>query len=85
MQRPTPRWPTVPPASSPLGHNGNLINAPQLRRELARYWDVEFQGSTDSEVIAHMFAKAPGATWEERTAYCMRQNGRRVLSRNAHP
>ena len=56
-----------------LGHNGNLINAPQLRRELSEYWDVEFQGSTDSEVIAHMFAKAPGATWEERSAYCMRR------------
>ena len=56
-----------------LGHNGNLINAPLLREELTRNWGVEFQGSSDSEVIAHMFAKAPGTTWEERSAYCMRR------------
>ena len=56
-----------------LGHNGNLINAALLREDLIRNWGVEFQGNSDSEVIAHMFAKAPGTTWEERSAYCMRR------------
>ena len=56
-----------------LGHNGNLINAARLREDLIRNWGVEFQGNSDSEVIAHMFAKAPGTTWEERSAYCMRR------------
>ena len=56
-----------------LGHNGNLINAARLREDLIRNWRVEFQGNSDSEVIAHMFAKAPGTTWEERSAYCMRR------------
>ena len=56
-----------------LGHNGNLINAAELREDLIQNWGAEFQGNSDSEVIAHIFAKAPGATWEERSAYCMRR------------
>lgn len=36
-----------------LGHNGNLINAPQLRRELLER-GVGLQTSTDSELILHM-------------------------------
>ncbi len=38
-----------------LAHNGNLINTMVLRRELEAY-GVTFEGSTDSEVIAHLIA-----------------------------
>jgi amidophosphoribosyltransferase len=55
-----------------LGHNGNVINASDLRNELSG-WGLTFDGSSDSEVIAQLFANAPGATWEERSAYCMRR------------
>ncbi len=56
-----------------LGHNGNVINARELREELVRDWGSVFTGSTDSEVIAELYATAPGETWEERSAYCMRK------------
>lgn len=39
-----------------LAHNGNLINAPQLRRELA-YTGAIFQTTIDSEVIAYHIAR----------------------------
>ena len=55
-----------------LGHNGNVINALELRRELAE-WGATFTSTTDSEVIAHLLAWAPGQSWEERTAYMMRR------------
>jgi len=53
-----------------ISHNGNLINAPHLRRELEAR-GVRFEGTTDSEVIAHLIAGAPVATIEEAMAYCM--------------
>jgi amidophosphoribosyltransferase len=56
-----------------LGHNGNVINARELREELATEWGSKFEGTTDSEVIAELYAKAPGETWAERSAYCMRR------------
>lgn len=39
-----------------LAHNGNLINAPELRRELA-YTGAIFQTTIDSEVIAYFIAR----------------------------
>ncbi len=42
-----------------IGHNGNLINAPQLRRELLER-GVGLTTSTDSEVIIHLLAGAGG-------------------------
>ncbi|MFQ5878956.1 MAG: amidophosphoribosyltransferase [Dehalococcoidia bacterium] len=55
-----------------LGHNGNLVNAEALRRHLQER-GVAFQTSTDSEIIAHLLAQAPGATWEERFRYTLRR------------
>ncbi len=55
-----------------LGHNGNVINAAQIRSELEG-WGCSFDASSDSEVIAALYANAPGLTWEERSAYCMRK------------
>ena len=39
-----------------LAHNGNLINAPELRNELA-YTGAIFQTTIDSEVIAYLIAR----------------------------
>jgi len=53
-----------------LAHNGNLINAPQLRAELEDS-GVTFTSTTDSEVIAHLIARAPAGTVEDAVAACM--------------
>jgi amidophosphoribosyltransferase len=47
-----------------IAHNGNLVNATQLRQELERD-DVHLSSSTDSEGIAHAIAQAvnDGADW----------------------
>jgi amidophosphoribosyltransferase len=55
-----------------MGHNGNVINAGPLRTELQE-WGSTFTGTSDTEVIAEMYAKGPGTTWEERSAYAMRR------------
>lgn len=58
----------------PLGvaHNGNLINAPQLRRDLLQR-GIGLTSSSDSEVMTLMLAGAPGESMEQRIAACMRQ------------
>ena len=55
-----------------VAHNGNIINSLQLREQLQARWGCAFTTSTDSEVIAHLLANAPGATWTERLFYGMR-------------
>lgn len=53
-----------------VAHNGNLVNAAELRREvLAR--GVGLSSSSDSEVITMMLAGAEGDTWEERLRSAM--------------
>ena len=54
-----------------LGHNGNVTNAGELRERLAE-WGVTTSTGTDSEVITHLLAWAPGETWGERTSYLMK-------------
>jgi len=61
-----------PWGSLALAHNGNLINAPELRTELESV-GVTFASTTDSEVIAYLIARAPVATVEEAVEYCMRR------------
>ena len=39
-----------------LAHNGNLVNAPELRKELARTGAI-FQTTIDTEVIAYIIAR----------------------------
>jgi amidophosphoribosyltransferase len=53
-----------------IGHNGNLINAPQLRRELLER-GVGLQTSTDSELILHLLAGAGGPDWLSRIRILM--------------
>ena len=56
----------------PLGvaHNGNLVNADQLRSKLLER-GAGLQSSSDSEVLALMLAAADGDTWEDRLANVM--------------
>src|SRR3990170_4531509 len=53
-----------------LAHNGNLINAPVLRRELEAAGAV-FTSTSDSEVIAQIIARAPLATVEDAVGYAL--------------
>ena len=46
-----------------VGHNGNVINAVQLREFCRNEYGSVFTGGTDSEVIAELYAKTPGETW----------------------
>ncbi len=50
-----------------IAHNGNLVNAEALRRELERDGAV-FQSSSDTEVILHLLARAEGGTLEDQLA-----------------
>lgn len=55
-----------------LGHNGNLVNAEVLRRDLQEEGH-SFRTSTDTEIIAQLLANAPGTTWEKRLGHVMRR------------
>jgi len=55
-----------------LAHNGNIINAPDLRQKLLDDFAINCQGSSDSEVIAHLLAWAPEKDWAGRVAYLHR-------------
>lgn len=54
-----------------VAHNGNIINSRQLREQVQDQWGCQFQTSTDSEVVAHLLANAPGDTWPERIFHTM--------------
>ena len=53
-----------------LAHNGNIVNAGELRDELIGR-GIDFTTTTDSEVLAQLIATAPGETWEERFTVMM--------------
>ena len=44
-----------------IAHNGNLTNADALRREMERTGAI-FQSNSDTEVILHLLARAPGGS-----------------------
>ncbi len=48
-----------------LAHNGNLVNAPELRKDLEDEGAI-FQSTSDSEVIVHLIAHAKGDDAYER-------------------
>ena len=54
-----------------LGHNGNIANAPELRRQLLSRGLGLMTGS-DSELLAMTLAGTPGKTWIERIALAMK-------------
>jgi amidophosphoribosyltransferase len=47
-----------------IGHNGNLVNAIELKDELVKRGSI-FQTSTDTEVILHLYARSRAATVDE--------------------
>lgn len=53
-----------------LAHNGNIINAQYIRRELEDR-GYSFAGSADSEVIANLIVSAPGKNVIEKIKYAM--------------
>jgi amidophosphoribosyltransferase len=53
-----------------LAHNGNLVNAGELRARLEEQGE-RFSSSTDSEVIARLIANAPVRSWEERLRWAL--------------
>ena len=54
-----------------IAHNGNLVNAEVLRHSLEELGH-RFATTTDTEVIAHLLASAPGRDWVERASSVMR-------------
>ena len=55
-----------------LGHNGNVVNAAALKQELID-WGCEISSSSDTDVITHLLANAPGRDWGERVQYLFRR------------
>jgi amidophosphoribosyltransferase len=55
-----------------LGHNGNLTNALQLRRQLIRRGSL-FQSTTDTETVFHLMAVARGGSVLDRVVEALRQ------------
>ena len=55
-----------------LAHNGNIVNAPELRQELIERGFV-FKATSDTEVIANLVLASPGHTWTERVASACRR------------
>ena len=55
-----------------LAHNGNVVNAVDLREELTG-WGCRFETSSDSEIIAHLLTHSAGTDWGERAAAMMRR------------
>jgi len=53
-----------------VGHNGNLVNSPELRQRLLES-GVGLSASSDSEVLTMMLARTQGKSWEERIKACM--------------
>ncbi len=53
-----------------VAHNGNLINAAELRHRLLEQ-GVGLSSTSDSEVLTMMLAGSPGASWEDRIVNAM--------------
>ena len=54
-----------------LAHNGNLVNVDEVRAEVTRR-GIRPRTSTDSELVAHLIANAPGADWLARMRHVLR-------------
>ncbi|MDA8082386.1 MAG: amidophosphoribosyltransferase [Nitrospiraceae bacterium] len=55
-----------------LAHNGNLVNAAELRKTLEEDGAI-FQSTSDSEVVVHLIAHSKGETFHERVVQALRQ------------
>ncbi len=61
-----------PQGSLALAHNGNIVNARELRQELEAR-GFQFQTTTDSEVIANLILASPGRNWLDRVSTASRR------------
>ena len=55
-----------------LAHNGNLVNAQTIRKDLGGKGAI-FQSTNDSEVIVHLMAQSKAETFLDRAAEALRQ------------
>jgi amidophosphoribosyltransferase len=55
-----------------VGHNGNLVNARELRDELVRNGSI-FQTGSDTEVVLHLYAKSKAGSVEDALVESMSQ------------
>jgi amidophosphoribosyltransferase len=55
-----------------LGHNGNIVNARELRQQLEEQ-GYTFTTTTDSEVIAYLILSSTKKTWVERIRHAMKR------------
>jgi amidophosphoribosyltransferase len=55
-----------------LAHNGNLVNAQTIRKELGGKGAI-FQSTNDSEVIVHLMAQSKAETFIDQAAEALRQ------------
>ena len=53
-----------------LAHNGNLVNVDAMRAEVERL-GIRPRTSTDSELVAHLIAHAPGDDWSSRMRHVL--------------
>lgn len=53
-----------------LGHNGNIVNAKELRQQLEEQ-GYSFTTTTDSEIIAYLILSSTSKTWSQRIQYAM--------------
>ena len=62
-----------------VAHNGNLVNAQELRDELVRDGSI-FQTSSDTEVLLHLYARSKAPSVEEALVDSIAQIRGRVLA-----
>ena len=55
-----------------MGHNGNLVNAPEIRKELGIAGAI-FQSTNDSEVIVHLMAQSRRNSFVDRAVAALSQ------------
>jgi len=55
-----------------LAHNGNVVNAKDIREELIQ-WGCSFSSGSDTEIIASLLTHSPHSSWPERISYLMRR------------
>src|SRR3990167_6469483 len=53
-----------------VAHNGNLVNAYELRRDLEAHGSI-FQTTVDSEIILHLLARATNASFDDDLVECL--------------
>ena len=57
-----------------VAHNGQIVNAPELRRQLENQGSI-FSGSSDSEIILHLIQREKGSLLQKIQTACRRLEG----------